>query len=59
MVCGPELARCISEFECPAESEENNTQFYHTIKKNLPHSGVSRNKFKVLLIQSTALVILM
>ena len=30
MICGPELARCISEFECPAWSDENNTQL-------LPH----------------------
>ena len=30
MICGPELARCISEFESPAWSDENNTQL-------LPH----------------------
>ena len=28
MICGPELARCISEFECPAWSDENNTQLF-------------------------------
>ena len=28
MTCGPELARCISEFECPAWSDENNTQLF-------------------------------
>ena len=28
MICGPELARCISEFECPAWSDENNMQLF-------------------------------
>ena len=38
MICGPELARCISEFESPAWSDEITRSCFLTTKKGLPHN---------------------